>query len=95
MGQGGLREPEVVCTATAEYRSEEDTLAAFIDEKCEVGPACWDTAASSLYQAYSEWCKRTGEYQVSANKFGRGLSERGFQRIHSTQKLWRGISLKG
>ncbi len=80
--------------ATDEYRSEEDTLAEFIDERCDVGLQ-YQATASGLYQAYAEWCRQTGEYQVSANKFGRGLSERGFQRVHSTQKQWHGISLKG
>ncbi len=49
--QGGLREPAAVRMATDEYRSEEHTLAAFIDEKCEVGPGPKTTAAA-LYRAF-------------------------------------------
>ena len=89
----GLQEPAAVRMATDEYRSEEDTLAEFIDDECVLGPE-FRAAASDLYQAFAEWCKQRGEYQVSANKFGRALAERGFQRIHSTKKWWHGIGLK-
>ena len=74
----GLAPPEIVQAATAEYRTEQDMLGAFIDECCVVRPEI--TAPSSdLYEAYTNWCENNGEMTQTQHRFGRQLRERGLQ----------------
>ncbi len=72
--ESGLRPPERVLAATADYREESDTIAAFIGECCEVDPA-YTVPAARLYTAYQQWTKDNGEKPVSNTKFGRYLTE--------------------
>ena len=53
--EGGLRPPAQVLNATREYRDEEDRIAAFLDERCELGPE-FTTSSTDLYRAYTQWC---------------------------------------
>jgi P4 family phage/plasmid primase-like protien len=73
----GLGTPEEVVAATAEYREEMDTLSQFIEECCEVGDAL-KVNAGALYEAYKDWCNKSGEYVTSQRVFGERLTERGF-----------------
>jgi hypothetical protein len=73
----GLGEPEEVTNATAEYRSEMDSLAAFIDECCVIHKDASVTMAR-LYARYSEWCEKSNETAETKRSFGRLLTERGF-----------------
>lgn len=74
----GLRPPDTVLAATDAYRTESDTIGAFLDEECELSGS-YDTQASSLYTAYVRWAKDNGEYAITATAFGRRLTERGFE----------------
>jgi len=73
----GLGEPEEVTNATAEYRSEMDSLAAFIDECCVIHKDASVTMAS-LYARYSEWCEKSNETAETKRRFGNLLTDRGF-----------------
>ena len=89
--QGGLREPEVVTQATANYRKEMDVLGLFLDECC-VTASTATVKASDLYAAYTTWCDEVGESKFSARKFGMQLSERGFDR-HRSSSHWSYVGL--
>jgi len=80
----GLRAPDEVRRATAEYRAAMDVLAAFIGEECVVYPGA-NAPAGTLYYRYKGWCDGTGEKPTSQRRFGEQLKERGFgrQRISS------------
>jgi P4 family phage/plasmid primase-like protien len=73
----GLGEPKQVAEATAEYRSEMDSLAAFIEECCVVHK---DATAPfrDLYDRYSEWSEKSGEIAEKKRAFGTLLTDRGF-----------------
>jgi putative DNA primase/helicase len=58
----GLGTPDEVMKATATYRTEQDVLATFIADECLVSPAC-KVKATPLYDAYKNWCDRTGEHE--------------------------------
>lgn len=91
--EAGLQEPQAVTEATSEYRAEMDTLAAFLDERCTVDEAT-KVRAGDLYKSYVEWCRETGSYQLSMNKFGRLMTERGFEQVKVNSVVWRnGIGL--
>lgn len=89
----GLKPPESVIAATEEYRSESDTLAAFVDDRCAIGNA-FEVRAGDLYMAYKLWAEKGSEYVMNQTVFGRKMEERGH---HSEKrggvKYRRGIRL--
>ncbi len=81
--QMGLGEPVEVSAATDEYREEQDVLALFIEDVCEVHPAVTESA-QTLYKEYSEWCQEQGEFPETQRKFGARLTEKGYTRQRLT-----------
>lgn len=91
----GLGTPPEVEAATEAYRAEQDVLADFLDECCEVDDPERETATAALYKAYSEWCKEGGEKPLTKTAFGLRLAERGFTATRpSGARSWRGIGLR-
>jgi len=95
----GLGEPESVASATEQYRTEMDTLAAFLEDRCVLGEGLV-APASPLYTAYRDWCEETGETVEAQKMFGMRLRERGFvsEKItsgpHKDRKGWLDIGLR-
>ena len=94
----GLEVPEEVTAATAEYRSEMDDLAGFLEEKCLLGPG-YNATAQELYSAYVSWAEDSGMREKEIMKqqaFGRCLGERGLKRDRGTagRRFWRGVGLR-
>jgi putative DNA primase/helicase len=83
----GLRPPAAVLAATQAYRSGEDVLAAFLDERCvkENGAR---VLGSALYSTFREWAEGNGERHMTARAFGDALEERGFERLRSNGQRW-------
>lgn len=65
----GLRPPRVVTEALDEYRLENDVLARFISERCELASAMSSPSAIILRE-YNEWAKRSHERPVNATVLG-------------------------
>lgn len=78
----GLGLPPEVQEATNAYRGEMDTLGAFLDECCELGPE-YTVAASPLYARYAQWCDTMKERTESQRAFGLRLTERGYNSVKS------------
>lgn len=78
----GLGEPDEVKQATQGYKNEMDILGQFITDHCviRVGARC---SVKDLYEHYKDWCKETGEYELSQRKFNRRIEERGFLKKRS------------
>lgn len=95
----GLKEPEAVRQATAAYRGEMDTLAAFFADECVISEKAW-VAATPLYDAYRKWCEENGERVEKQRSFGTRLGERGYESFtissgpYKARKGWRGIGLR-
>ena len=89
----GLGEPSAVTTATSEYRSEQDLIGAFLDECCRTGRNERERAAT-LYKLYRAWSEQHGERAVNQTRFGKALSERGFDREKAGVYWYRGLSLE-
>lgn len=91
----GIKSPKAIEAATCDYRSESDTIATFLDECCRLGPS-YEVSKGELYQAYMEWCKKSGEVADCKREFGTKLTEKGFGegRTKST-RTWKGIKLSG
>jgi len=90
-----LDPPAAVVEATAEYRSEEDTLGAFIGERCRVDRNA-RAASADLYHAYTTWCAENGERLETQTRFGRALADRGYDSYSDGGRRYRvGLELQG
>ncbi len=95
----GLGEPESVKAATAQYRQEMDTLAAFLEDRCVVRKDLV-APATPLYKQYRLWCDDAGEKPETQKMFGMRLRERGLVNAtitsgpHKARKGWFGIGLR-
>jgi putative DNA primase/helicase len=91
----GLRIPERVKAATAQYRAAQDHCGRFLVECCVPGETVY-VSAKALRESYEAWCADQGEKPWSAKALGSELTDRGFD---STQKgadrtrTWIGLGL--
>ena len=74
----GLRPPDKVKAATAEYRAEEDQVAAFLADCCTQAPG-YRTAKNVLRAAYDQWCKAAGEEPMDNRTFTQRMRAHGFE----------------
>lgn len=73
----GLREPETVRAATAEYEHEQDGVARFVEEVCHLGGGVHvQIRMGEVRDAYERWCHSEGVAPVSTTAFGRTLRSR-------------------
>ncbi len=78
--------------ATAEYRSSQDVIAAFIEDACVESDEC-RARARDLYAAFRKWCEGNGEKPASKRVFGEQLAERGYERFTSNGVWYHGITV--
>lgn len=92
--QGGLRPPEKVTDATAEYRSEQDAIGRFVDEECTILPSL-RVKTGVLYERYVSWCQRSGEAALNKRDFGGRLKDDERFRAGRTNKdrWWVGLGV--
>lgn len=90
----GLNPPAKVLSATEDYRRDEDLLAMFIDDCCEVVPADMNdpstrTNATELYDAFVRWFARniSRKKQFPQRKFG-ALAQKKFEKAKVGGKNW-------
>jgi putative DNA primase/helicase len=76
--QEGLGKPEEIEAANREWRNDEDTQGKFIAECLQSGES--DTESGWVYKIYRWWCEKNGERFDTETGFGRGMTERGFER---------------
>ena len=89
----GMTDPEVIREAVAEYRSNEDILAEFIEDETEDGE---QVTKSELYLRYEVWAKGEGlNYPLTKMKLGSRLKERGWkEHRNGSARVWLGKQLK-
>ena len=76
----GLVRPAAVTASTADYFSDQDLLAQWIDECCESGPSVVDTFAS-LLASWRKYAKIRGEEPGGSKGVSKALRSREFARI--------------
>lgn len=77
----GLRQPESIRAATADYFSEQDMVARWIEERCTLTPANpghYETAAE-LFASWSEFAKAAGEPAGTQKAFAPKLRRHGLR----------------
>jgi putative DNA primase/helicase len=86
--------PEKVKKAISAYKENNDWLAHFLDECCELDDT-FTEKSGELYSEYRAFCMRTGEYIRSTTDFYTALDTAGFVRHRKkTGVIVRGLRLK-
>lgn len=92
----GLPMPRAVKDATAQYRSDSDTIRQWMDDYCVLGPQM-KVSATELYQAHATWRKENNEHLMSQTMFGRRLTELAEElsiERRGSPVFWYGIGLR-
>ncbi len=92
----GLQEPKAITDAIIEYREEEDALARWINERCEISENANEVAVE-LWNDYQDFCREEEVDPGKKRAFYRELEARGYERFQSTGNKYRfrGIGFKG
>jgi len=84
----GLETPDNILLFTKQYRSENDLVGLWIDEKCVTGTN-YTSPSKELWSSFSKWL-RDGGFRVdewNRTRFGRSLTARGFDPIKNSSGL--------
>jgi putative DNA primase/helicase len=94
----GLVRPQSVIEATAEYFANQDLFSQWLEDECDVEPGnSWKSERSAaLFDAWSDYAKRSGEAPGSKVNFADELKERGLVPDKGTGgvRQYRGIRLR-
>lgn len=93
----GLKDPQEVTDAVAEYRQEQDFLMEFFHAKCFLNPKDAECTVShkELFTAYQSWCADNSTDPVATKTFAKRLkNRRDIRKFESSgQTKWRFIRL--
>jgi putative DNA primase/helicase len=78
----GLNPPARVQEATAAYLANEDHVARWIDECCELSGRLFGKTPL-LYRNYCQWCEANHERSLTSKEFSPELDHRGYQVRHT------------
>lgn len=88
----GLSPPAEVVAATRAYQADEDVLAAFLDDCCEIGEV-FSEKATALFDGFTEWfVENYGKKFPSQKTFGSWMV-RQFERSKSKPRVYYGLRL--
>lgn len=94
-----LLDPQVVTQATEDYRDNEDVIANFLGECCELGDmdnADFRCGSGILYQTYKDFCEDNSYYRRNISDFNNALSLiDGIKTVKiKGTKLWKGVKIR-
>lgn len=91
----GLGAVDAVQAATKRYRADQDHLAQFLEERCELDGTAW-TSSTDLYVAYTSWCETSeGERPWTKRALVDHLPDYGLAaRTVKHVRGWTGVRLK-
>src|SRR5215510_5959800 len=90
----GLKTPNIIISATAEYRAEMDVIGNFIKECCVLKEGV-TIRSRELFRCYQDWCNENNERASSERFFGLRLKELGLgQKRNTDGRYWQGICLR-
>jgi putative DNA primase/helicase len=90
--QQGLNPPACVIEATKAYQKDEDIIAQFIDDCCEVAPHL-HAQAKPFFEAFRSWCDQNGQKPLNQKRFGIEMKQR-FDSESGRNVHYIGIGLK-
>lgn len=89
-----ISQPRVVVEAIRRYKENNDWLAQFLEECCEVDPT-YTAKSGEFYNEYRAYCTQVGEYIRSTTDFYTAIELAGFEKKRTkTGVIVRGIRLK-
>jgi putative DNA primase/helicase len=89
-----LRTPQIITSATDEYRGEMDVIGNFIKERCVQGPDC-TIKARELFKCYQDWCDDNNEHACSERFLSLRLKELGIeQKRYGDGRYWQSFGIK-
>jgi putative DNA primase/helicase len=95
----GLNPPDVVRTATDEYKESNDLIGDYFAERCEKNPD-GDITAGKFYENYTYWCSINGHEKLNGTRFGTEMTKL-IEKIPYVEKVtnskpvtYKGITLK-
>lgn len=89
-----LTNPAVVQAAVDAYRNQNDWMAEFLEDSCDLDPS-YSEKSGELYQEYRAYCLRMGEFSRNTTDFYSALDQRGFVRKHTKKgTIVRGLRIK-
>lgn len=92
--QRGLSQPVVIERSSRSLRHKTNSLFAFADAECELGPEYAITSAE-LSDAYERWCHENRQLPLQGKAFGTALRELGCEPGKLNQaRSWQGIALR-
>jgi P4 family phage/plasmid primase-like protien len=86
----GLNPPEAVLAATSSYLESEDTIATWLEERCEVSASFHDTSAR-LFASWKAWAELMGEPVGVRQQFAEKLEAMGMEQIRIGKARTRGF----
>jgi len=98
----GLELPECIKLASADYRSESNPIASFLDTCCTCDPTQeadeatseWATSKHDLFTAYVNYCNKMRVKPDAKNVFGANVKAAGFNDGRKTfERWWKGVKL--
>jgi putative DNA primase/helicase len=93
----GIAPPDSVLAATAAYRVDEDIVAAYVTDRCVLGPPRqqgYTVKVPALRQDFETWCRRNGYEPVSSKALTQRLQHRGVETDRSRSvRIYRGIRM--
>jgi len=93
----GLKPPSKVVQAVQDYRTEEDTLADFLEETVEQSSGEGEITHSQLYEKYVNFCDVNGiRYKDTSKKLSKRLRERNWRSLkrNFSKCVWQGFAFK-
>ena len=91
----GLKQPETVQAATADYFEDQDLFGQWISERCEVRNGKWELA-TPLFNSWRDYAREAGDDAGSAKGFSSRLKSKGFLhgRVTGGYRKYDGLALR-
>ena len=86
----GLAVPDALLRATEEYRTDQDMVQQFLNDRCAIDTDK-EIKKEILYHRYQGWCGDSGLHALSANRFSRQVTAKGFE-LKADKRTWVGIA---
>ena len=89
----GLKTPEIVSTATAEYREAMDPIGAWVAD-CVVRDDSQTVTAREFYNAFADWCDANGIRPWQETAFGKAMPGKGFEKDKGRVRRYLNVRLE-
>lgn len=88
-----LQPPKVVTAATDEYFEEQDSLAAWVAERCERKPLA-ETSSRAMFTDWKRWTEARGEQAGTEKRFAEGMQRHAAKKRVTAGMMFMGFTLK-